>query len=238
MSSSIDSDQQFPYQGTLRSTTVVLHNAFVEGQKNTTMILTRGIRQMRARELSIGILISAAICAGLVNPRPSWAADEGVAIDVLGEGKLTVPAEFQQVQPQSRIVQHEFVAKLGEGDQTETARMTMMHAGGDVKENVRRWKGQFAGGDKAANRSEQLSVGKWTVHIVDLNGSYAERMGGGPFAGGKVVQRENYAMTGAIIVPADAKPESPKFFVKLIGPAAVVKANRQGMIDMVKSLQP
>jgi len=111
-----------------------------------------------------------------------------------------------------------------------------MRAGGNVKANVRRWKGQFAGGDKAANKTEQMSIGEWTVYIVDLNGSYAERMGGGPFAGGKVVQRENYAMTGAIISPPNANPEGPSFFIKMIGPAGVVKANRERLIEMIKGI--
>lgn len=164
------------------------------------------------------------------------ATNKPVSIDVFGLGTLLVPAEFKQVEPKSRIVQYEFVASEGDGENAETARLTMMQAGGDVSANVRRWKGQFSGGDKQANRSEELTIGKWSVHIVDVNGSYADSMGGGPFSGGKVVQRENYAMTGAIIAPADAKPESPKFFVKLIGPAEVVKANRERLITMVKSL--
>ncbi len=165
------------------------------------------------------------------------ATDKPVSIDVFGQGTLQVPAEFKRVEPKSRIVQHEFVASVGVDDSEETARITMMEAGGDVNANVRRWKGQFSGGDKQANRTEELSIGKWSVHLVDINGSYAESMGGGPFSGGKVVQRENYAMIGAIIAPADAKPESPKFFVKLIGPANVVKANRESLITMVKSLK-
>ncbi len=120
------------------------------------------------------------------------AAGKQVSIDVFGKGKLQVPAEFKRIQPKSQIVQHEFEASTGEGKDAEIARVTMMEAGGDVKANVRRWKGQFTGGDKEANKSEEISIGPWAVHIVDLNGSYGESMGGGPFAGGKVVQRENY----------------------------------------------
>jgi hypothetical protein len=109
----------------------------------------------------------------------------------------------------------------------------MMAAGGDVEANIKRWKGQFAGGDEAARKSEEMSIGKWTVHLVDVNGSYAERMGGGPFAGGKVVNRENYGMTGAILV----HPEGRKYFVKMIGPMAVVKANRDAFVTMIKSIE-
>ncbi len=105
-----------------------------------------------------------------------------------------------------------------------------MAAGGDVEANIKRWKGQFAGGDEAARKTEEMSIGKWKVHLVDVNGSYAERMGG-PFAGGKVVNRENYGMTGAIMV----HPEGRKYFVKMIGPMSVVKANRDASVTILLS---
>jgi len=199
---------------------------------------------MRGRRNSIGILISFALLSITINFQQAWAetvvAEKVVSVDVLGTGKLKVPAEFKPVKPKSRIVQYEFEARVEKGaekdDEAGIARVTMMQAGGDVKANVRRWKGQFAGGDKAANKSEEISVGKWTVHIIDLNGSFGERVGGGPFAGGKVVQREKYAMTGVILVPKNGNPQGPKFFVKMIGPADVVKANRERLIQMVKKM--
>ena len=48
----------------------------------------------------------------------------------------------------------------------------------------------------------------------------------------RVVNRENYAMTGAILVDPDGK----KFFVKMIGPMKVVKANRNAFVKMIKSI--
>lgn len=154
-------------------------------------------------------------------------------VSVFGEANLQIPAEFKRVAPANRIIAHEFQATAGEGDAIENARVTMMAAGGDVPANIKRWKAQFTGGDEAAQKSEEMKVGEWTVHIVDASGSYAERMGGGPFAGGKVVNHENYAMAGAILVHPDGK----KYFVKLIGPEKVVKANREALITMIKSIQ-
>lgn len=195
---------------------------------------------MRVTRRYIGVMICALVCAISINESVLAAedavAEKSVTVDVFDSGTMQVPAEFKQVPPQSRIVQHEFEASAGEGDEKQTARVTMMVSGGGVKANVRRWKGQFAGGDREANKSEELKVGEWTVHIVDVNGSFAERMGGGPFAGGKVVQRENYAMVGAIILQPKANPEGPAYFVKMIGPATVVKANRERFVTMVKSL--
>jgi hypothetical protein len=153
---------------------------------------------------------------------------EPVKIDVFGKGTLMVPPEFQPTEPASRIIEREF--KVGEGD--DTARLTMMRAGGGVAPNIKRWKGQFSGGAEAEQKTEKMDVGPFEVHVVDFSGTYAERMGGGPFFGGKVVQRENYAMAGAILV----SPDGPMYFLKMIGPAKVVKSNREKFVEMVKSV--
>ena len=124
----------------------------------------------------------------------SFAEEKVVEVNVFGAGSLEVPASFKKVAPKSSIIEHEFQAKTGEGKEGETARVTFMAAGGDVKANIQRWKGQFAGG--------------------------------------KVINRDNYAMAGAILV----HPEGRKYFVKMIGPAEVVKANRKSFVSMIKSI--
>ncbi|KAA5540399.1 hypothetical protein FYK55_20500 [Roseiconus nitratireducens] len=149
-------------------------------------------------------------------------------VNVFDKGQMTVPESFERTEPQSRIIEHEF--KVGEGD--STARLTMMGAGGGVEANIKRWQGQFSGGDAADQKTEKIEAGKWTIHLVDASGSYAERMGGGPFFGGKTVQREDYAMAGAIL----AEPEGRLYFAKMIGPADVVKKNRDAFVKMVKSI--
>lgn len=155
-------------------------------------------------------------------------AAKPTTVSVFGEGEMKVPAAFKPTKPGSNIILHEF--KVVQGD--ASARLTMMGAGGGVEPNIKRWKGQFSGGDKAAQKTEKLNVGKWEIHLVDVSGSFGERMGGGPFFGGKKVQRENYAMAGAILVA----PSERLYFAKMIGPAAVVKANRAKFVAMVKSV--
>ena len=188
---------------------------------------------MHSNRLMVGLVGAALmLVGGAVSRADEQAKPETIA--VFGEGKLEVPAVFQRVQPKSRIIQHEFQAKAGEGADAATARVTLMPAGGDIAANIKRWKGQFAGGNEDANKTEEVKVGNWTVYIVDVNGSFAERVGGGPFAGGKVVNREGYAMTGAILL----HPSGRKYFAKMIGPQAVVKANREAFVKMAKGIQP
>ncbi len=154
-------------------------------------------------------------------------------VSVFGEKKLTIPQTWQRTRPQSSIVEHEFVVRSGEGDDAPQARVTMMAAGGDVKANIDRWKTQFTGGDAAAQKTEEKKVGDWTVHLVDLSGNFKEMVGGGPFSGGKLVDRPNYAMAGLILV----HPQGRKYFVKMTGPAEVVKASRQDLVQMLDGLK-
>jgi len=176
-----------------------------------------------------------AIFAASLGVNSLEAEDAAVAesISVFGDAKLEVPSSWERKEPTSSIIEHEFVAKSGEGADAPTARVTMMAAGGDVRANIERWKGQFAGGDAAAQKTEEKKVGNWTVHIADLSGAFAETMGGGPFSGGKTVKRENYAMTGVIL----EHPEGRKYFIKVTGPMDVVKANRPMVVKMIEGLK-
>ncbi len=161
------------------------------------------------------------------------AAPPAEAITVFGEAKLEVPKTWQRTNPQSSIVEHEFIAKgAADGDQASPVRITMMAAGGDVQANIDRWKTQFTGGDAAAQKAEEKKIGKWTVHLVDLSGKFQERMGGGPFGGGQVVERDGYGMTGVILV----HPEGRKYFIKATGPGDAVKATRASLVTMLEGL--
>ena len=163
-------------------------------------------------------------------------ADEPLAkasaeVDVLGVGKLMVPAEFKPATRKSRIIEHEFAVVEGDGEDAPTARLTMMRSGGGVAANLDRWKGQFSGDKKKVGETEVTETGKLTVHTIKINGSFMETMGGGPFSGGKKVKREDYAMLGAILV----EPKGTQYYVKMIGPASVIEANEKAFKKMVNS---
>lgn len=162
------------------------------------------------------------------------AEEESTSLSILGGlANLDVPADFKKTKAANRIIEHEFQASVGEGDDAKTARVTMMAAGGGIEANIKRWQSQFKGGDPEDQKTEDMKLGEWKVYIVDVTGSFGERVGGGgPFAPGKTVQREDYAMAGAILL----HPEGRTYFVKMIGPADVVKANRKAFVKMIKSV--
>lgn len=164
-------------------------------------------------------------------------------LSVFGQGTLEVPAEFERTEPANRMIEDEFVAKAGEGDDAKKARLYMMPSGGSVQLNVDRWKSQFAGGGEDAFKSESMKVGDWDVIVAEGAGTFKDRMGGGPFAPGRIVERPDYAMLAAIVVPPapgdqDVSPDRrQKYFVKMIGPKEVIEANRDAFLSMIKGLK-
>jgi hypothetical protein len=147
-------------------------------------------------------------------------------------GKITVekPASWKTVPPKSNIVRYEFRAPA-EGDQT--ARVTVMGATGGIEANIVRWIGQFEGLTRADAKIDKKTIQKTTVHIVELEGTYKDSMGGGPFAPGPVKKMENHAMIGLIFELEGGET----VFVKMTGPKKTVAAEREAVMKMVEGLK-
>src|SRR5689334_612285 len=60
------------------------------------------------------------------------------------DGKLAfkAPGKWTKKKPKSNIIEVEFEAPAAKGDEI-AGRLTIMGAGGDVKQNIDRWYGQF-----------------------------------------------------------------------------------------------
>ncbi|MEX2138722.1 MAG: hypothetical protein WD894_05635 [Pirellulales bacterium] len=161
-------------------------------------------------------------------------ADKERAI-TLGEGKLTLeaPEKWVRKEPRTRIVEHEFAVEGKKGQ--DAGRVTVMAAGGSIEDNINRWIGQFKKPDaktKSRQHVEKRKVAGLEVEIVDLAGTYRD-MPGGPRAGGKAIDRENYRMLGAII---PGGPSIGNYFIKFYGPAELVKENEKAFHTMIESL--
>jgi hypothetical protein len=152
----------------------------------------------------------------------------------IGDGKLmfTAPAGWTKKEPSSRIVEAEFAVPPAQGDQSP-GRLTAMGAGGSVEQIVDRWIGQFVGpgGDPPKPQRDKLTVSGSQVEVIDLAGTYKDTPGG-PFAGGKTINRENYRMLGAIV-----QTKAGNYFLKLYGPKATIDASAPGFHEMIKSLK-
>lgn len=150
----------------------------------------------------------------------------------LADGRVIVtkPASWKTVKPKANIIQYEFQAPI---DGKETARVTIMTASGGIEPNIKRWVGQFEGLKDADAKTEKKEVDKTTVHMVELEGTYKESMGG-PFApGGGTKKFDNYAMLASILELADGTT----VFIKMTGPKAVVADEKKASVEMVEGLK-
>ena len=157
----------------------------------------------------------------------------------LADGKivLTAPDEWKTVQPRSNIVQYEFSAPKDVADKDKACRVTVMGAGGSIKDNIDRWYLQFEQADGSAtkdkSKTEVLDVAGQKVHWVDIPGNFKDSMGGPFFQKKPPVIRENYRMLGAII---ETQGMGTHFF-KITGPADSVEKLAEGFKKMLKELK-
>jgi len=175
-----------------------------------------------------------AAVAGAADP------DAGTRAFLIAGGSLTLeaPPGWKRVQPKSGIVETEFSIPAEEGD-AQPGRMTVMGAGGGVQANVDRWYGQFTQPDGSATKdkatTKAVKLAGCTVTLVDVAGTYKDTPGG-PFAGGKTIERPEYRMLAAIVEPEDKNRGS--YFLKFYGPAKTVAKHADGFRTMVEGMVP
>jgi hypothetical protein len=186
-------------------------------------------------------------CAALPSPAIRWlllalclltvSRAEGPASRAftIADGTLSLeaPEGWQRVQPKSGMVETEFSIPAIKGD--GPGRMTVMGAGGSVEANVERWFGQFSQPDGSATKdkatTKKLKIAGSSVTLVDVSGTYKD-MPGGPFAGGKAIERPSYRMLAAIVETSGAG----NHFLKFYGPAATVEAEAAGFRKMIEGM--
>ena len=172
------------------------------------------------------------ILVGLAMLAVSFFASQGARADevTLAEGKLQMqsPEGWVKKEPRTRIVEVEYEVPPTEGE-TEAGRLTIMAAGGTVEQNIARWENQFRGDAPVRAQVEKVEVGKVTVHIVDLSGTFLDSPRG-PM--GPTVPREGYRMLGAIVISEGM----PAYYVKLTGPAVTLAQNEEGFKSFVRSV--
>lgn len=155
-----------------------------------------------------------------------------------GRLKLQVAASWKKpAKRRSRIIEREFTVPAAKGDKA-SGRLTMMQSGGSLKQNVERWFGQFKQPDGRATKDvakvSEKKINGQDVTIVDITGTFKESMGGGPFAPGKTVMREDYRMLGGIVQTKVAR----QYFFKLYGPKKTITEAEPAFLKMMDSVAP
>jgi hypothetical protein len=147
-----------------------------------------------------------------------------------GRFQMVAPKGWLRKAPRVRIIEHEFEVPPPEDEEGgRPARLTVMSAGGKVKENIQRWLDQFVQPDGSSTEEqakiEKLTVADQTVHFVDVAGTYVD-----PFS--QAGPQEDYRLLGAII-----ETKRGNYFVKLVGPASTLAAHEQAFKDMLNGLE-
>jgi len=161
----------------------------------------------------------------------------GVGTKVIGAAglKITLPSGWTRETPSSTIRVAQFRV-LGEGGQPEPGEIAIFHfgpgGGGDVQANLERWAGQFQqeeGSDpmtKAKTAVQQ--VGDLKITTIETAGHYKTQAI--PGAAG-VFDEEGWHLLGAVI----EGPGGP-WFIKAVGPDAVITSQRDAFETMLKGL--
>ena len=143
-----------------------------------------------------------------------------------GTIQFEVPEGWTVKQPKVRIIENELSIPAVEGDD-RPGRMTMMSAGGSIKANLDRWKGQFK--TTAEPRQEKLKIHGHNVHLLDLRGTYMDRRG--PF--GPAQPREDYRMLG-IVMELEGRG---LYFIKMYGPVTTIDKNEDKLRVMLNNMK-
>ena len=139
---------------------------------------------------------------------------------------FTLPGGWKKAEPSSpmRKAQLEVPGKDG----AKSAEVVFFFfgggQGGDVQANVTRWLGQFSGG-KDVQKVEAEEFDGVKVTLVSTEGT----MKASPISGVPNDQPD-FALLGAILEHSDGP-----VFVKMTGPAELVKQSRENFVALVKS---
>lgn len=139
------------------------------------------------------------------------------------------PAAWEWVETTSMMRKAQL--KVNDADKKNSAEVVFFHFGpgngGGVQPNVDRWFRQFEGSREKINaKTEETTVGKHKVTYVSAEGTFMSGMPGGP-----TTPQPNSALRGAII----ENETEGSVFVKMTGPAALVKASNDDFRKMIES---
>ena len=171
--------------------------------------------------------LSAALGLTLVSVLSTFAAEAPATFKV-SEFTFQRPEKWERVETTSAMRKAQF--KVNAADKKSSAEVVFFHFGpgdaGGVQANVERWFNQFQGPrEKIGAKSEKTKIGKHNVTFVEAEGTFLSGM-----PGAAPTPQNGYALRGAII-----ESDEGSVFVKMTGPAALVKSAEEDFRKMVAS---
>jgi hypothetical protein len=168
------------------------------------------------------------LCVWLLVTGSTSHAAEAPAKFKVGEFSFTRPTAWEWVEVTSPMRKAQL--RVPGANKEEYADVIFFHFGpgpaGGTQANIDRWFRQFREPkDQIKARTEEATAGKTEISYVHAEGTYMEGMPGGP-----QTPRANYALLGAILESGEGN-----VFVKMTGPAALVKASEQEFKKLVEA---
>ncbi|MES2569346.1 MAG: hypothetical protein V4710_04745, partial [Verrucomicrobiota bacterium] len=152
-------------------------------------------------------------------------AEDPTTFDV-GAVKFQRPATWSWVPVNSPMRKAQL--KIAGKEKDQVADITFFHfgpgMGGGVQANANRWLGQFQS-KEGVSKVEPQQIAGAKVTLVSTEGTFSSGM-----PGGATTPLPDQALLGAII----ENPEGD-VFVKMTGPAALVKEQRKAFLDFIAS---
>jgi hypothetical protein len=140
----------------------------------------------------------------------------------VGAFTFTMPEGWKTVTPSSAMRKAQLEIVQGSDKAEVTFFQFGTDQGGSVAENVARWFAQFPGNEDK-RKTETVQAGSVKITYAATEGTFSSGMPGGP-----TTPMTGYALCGAIV-------ESPEgsVFIKMTGPASVVKSSTEAFKKMV-----
>jgi hypothetical protein len=181
--------------------------------------------------------LTAAMVAGLwvSGTNAGGKSDGEVTLDGL---KSKVPASWKSEKPSNKFRAYQFLVPKAEGDKKD-AELVIFYfgegGGGNVQDNIKRWKGQFQPpeGKKIDDVSKvtTMKVGNVEVTYLDVHGTYLYKFP--PFdPNAKVTRLPEYRRLGVYWAS-----EKGPYFITLTGPAKTVAQHQKGFDDWLKNFK-
>ncbi len=181
-------------------------------------------------------LFSAAVLALWVSGTNAGGKGDGeVTLDSL---KSKVPAAWKSQKPSNKFRAYQFQVPKADGDKKD-AELVIFYfgegSGGNVEDNLKRWKGQFQAPEGKTiddvSTVKKMKVGNVELTYLDIHGTYLYKFP--PFdPNAKVTRLPEYRRLGVFWAS-----EKGPYFITLTGPAKTVAQNQKGFDDWLKNFK-
>jgi hypothetical protein len=198
----------------------------------------QGICQMKTTMLKMLLAVSFFVAGTLIVIGVTAAGDDKGAVVTLDGLKSRVPASWKMQKPSNKFRAYQFEVPRAEGDKKD-AELVIFYfgagSGGNVADNLKRWKSQFQPPEGKTiddvSKVEKKKVADVDLHYLDIQGTYLFKFP--PFdPNAKTTKLPEYRRLGVYFAS-----ENGPYFITLTGPEKTVAQHKKGFDDWLKNFK-